>query len=66
MTIRDAIALAIRTDDSHLAGAVADRLRLRYGMNYRETVAFVLDVGRKDGATAERWEALMYRADMGY
>ena len=60
MTIVEAVKKAVEDDDPRLAGAVADTLRFKAGLDYNGTYAFAHE---HTGVGEAEWEGLMYRAD---
>lgn len=58
--INDMAKKAVETGDARLAGAVADALRFRRGMRYREIWEYV---NKLTGVSQNKWETLMYEAD---
>lgn len=61
-TLRECITRAVRERNAVLAGKVADVLRLRYGLDYRQTYEAVNAVEPID---MRDWESLLYEADTG-
>jgi hypothetical protein len=61
-TLRDCIVRAVRERNATLAGRVADVLRFRYGLDYRQTYEAVNAIEPVD---PREWEALLYESDTG-
>ena len=61
MKLHDAIAKAIDERDATAAGAVADFLRFRVGLNYDQTFEAVQKV--RPHVTLAKWDGLLYEAD---
>jgi hypothetical protein len=61
MKLREAIAQAIDRQDASAAGAVADFLRFRAGLDYARTFALVQKV--RPTVTPAEWDGLLYEAD---
>ncbi len=67
-SIRDAIIQAVTDRNARVAGAVADALRFKLGMTYRESFDFVVGQCRRSGVKPPEladWDALLYEADQG-
>jgi len=63
VTIKEAIKEAVTRDNAQAAGRIVDALCFKHGWNYADCAALF---ERCAGLNAADFEALMYRADMGY
>ncbi len=59
----DAVKLAVEKNSPSMAGKIVDALRVGWGMNYEQCLAFFQEHAE---ITPSEFENLMYLADEGY
>jgi hypothetical protein len=60
MSVKVQLQQAVEKNDSAMAGRIAERLRLIYGLNFNQIYRLAHDW---TGIDLARWDSLMYEAD---